>query len=44
MSMITSRLDYSNATFVGVVDELIMCVRKIQNNAVCVACLKKVEV
>ena len=32
-SMITSRLDYCNATFAGVADELIARIRKIQNNA-----------
>ena len=33
-TMITSRLDYCNATFTGVADEQIMCIQKIQNNAV----------
>ena len=33
VSMITSRLDYCNATFTGVADEQIVCIRKIQNNA-----------
>ena len=32
-SMITSRLDYCNATFAGVADEQIARIRKIQNNA-----------
>ena len=32
-SMITSRLDYCNATFAGVVDEQIARIQKIQNNA-----------
>ena len=32
-SMITSRLDYCNATFEGVADEQIARIRKIQNNA-----------
>ena len=31
--MITSRLDYCNATFAGVVDEQIERIQKIQNNA-----------
>ena len=31
--MITSRLDYCNATFTGVADELIARIQKIQNNA-----------
>ena len=33
VSMITSRLDYCNATFTGVVDEQIGRIQKIQNNA-----------
>ena len=32
VSMITSRLDYCNATFTGVADEQIVCIQKIQNN------------
>ena len=32
-SMITSRLDYCNATFAGVADEQIARIQKIQNNA-----------
>ena len=32
-SVITSRLDYCNATFAGVSDEQITCIQKIQNNA-----------
>ena len=32
-SMITSRLDYCNATFTGVADEQIACIQKIQHNA-----------
>ena len=31
-SMITSRLDYCNATFAGVANEQIACIQKIQNN------------
>ena len=33
VSMITSRLDYCNATFTGVADEQIVCIQKIQKNA-----------
>ena len=32
-SMITSRLDWSNATFAGEADEQTACIQKIQNNA-----------